>query len=126
MAAKWSGTWYQELKYYLQFDPKSSIQNYSYSYLNNELQNIYQLSQPATYSHISSLDSDKSHKRRCLWCNVYRRRKWTQWHKFKSWTRLIAFHIALIPLGKVWIQLFSFQLWVNSRTDCVLLPWWGN
>ena len=32
-------------------------------------------------------------------------------------TRLIAFHIALIPLGKVWIQLFSLQLWVNSRTD---------
>ena len=26
---------------------------------------------------------------------------------------LIAFHIALIPLGKVWIQLFSFQLWVK-------------
>ena len=25
----------------------------------------------------------------------------------KSWTRLIAFHIALISLGKVWIQLFS-------------------
>ena len=24
--------------------------------------------------------------------------------KSKSWTRLIAFHIALIPLGKVWIQ----------------------
>ena len=23
--------------------------------------------------------------------------------------RLIAFHIALIPLGKVWIQLFSLQ-----------------
>ena len=22
-------------------------------------------------------------------------------HEFKSWTRLIAFHIALIPLGKV-------------------------
>ena len=30
---------------------------------------------------------------------------------------LIAFHIALIPLGKVWIQLFSLQLWVNSRAD---------
>ena len=28
---------------------------------------------------------------------------------------LIAFHIALIPLGKVWVQLFSLQLWVNSR-----------
>ena len=30
---------------------------------------------------------------------------------------LIVFHIALIPLEKVWIQLFSLQLWVNSRTD---------
>ena len=46
-----------------------------------------------------------------------RRRKWTRRHEFKSWTRLIAFHIALIPLGKVWIQLFSLQLWVNSRAD---------
>ena len=51
------------------------------------------------------------------WCNCYRRRKWTRRHEFKPWTRLIAFHIALIPLGKVWIQLFSLQLWVNSRTD---------
>ena len=39
---------------------------------------------------------------------------------------LIAFHIALIPLGKVWIQLFSLQLWVNSWADEVLQPWWGN
>ena len=39
--------------------------------------------------------------RRCPWCNGYRRRKWTRRHEFKSWTRLIAFHIALIPLGKV-------------------------
>ena len=37
-------------------------------------------------------------------------------------SRLIAFHIALIPLGKVWIQLFSLQLWVNSRADLVLQP----
>ena len=51
------------------------------------------------------------------WCNCYRRRKWTRRHKFKSWTKLIAFHIALISLGKVWIQLFSLQLWINSRTD---------
>ena len=35
------------------------------------------------------------------WCNGYRRRKWTQRYEFKSWTRLIAFHIALILLGKV-------------------------
>ena len=60
------------------------------------------------------------------WCNGYRRRKWTRQHEFKSWTRLIAFHIALIPLGKVWIQLFSLRQWVNSRTDWVLQPWWGN
>ena len=30
---------------------------------------------------------------------------------------LITFHIALIPFGKVCIQLFSLQLWVNSRAD---------
>ena len=42
--------------------------------------------------------------------------------RVQTWTRLIAFHIALIPLGKVWIQLFSLQLWVNSRTDLVLQP----
>ena len=54
---------------------------------------------------------------RCPWSNGYRRRNWTRWHKLKSWMRLIAFHIALIPLGKVWIQLFSLQLWVNSGTD---------
>ena len=35
------------------------------------------------------------------WCNCHRRRKWTWWHKFKPWMRLIVFHIALIPLGKV-------------------------
>ena len=55
--------------------------------------------------------------RRCTWCNGYRRRTWTWRHEFKPWMRLIAFHIALIPLGKVWIQLFSLQLCVNSRTD---------
>ena len=55
---------------------------------------------------------------RCLWYNGYRRRKWTRRHEFKSWMRLIAFHIALI--------LFSLQLWVNSRTDWVLQPWWGS
>ena len=54
------------------------------------------------------------------WCNCDRRWKWTRRHVFKSWTRLIAFHIALIPLGKVWIQLFSLQLWVNSRVDWVI------
>ena len=64
--------------------------------------------------------------RRCPWCNGYHRRKWTRRHEFKSWTRLIALHTAQISLGKVWIQLFSLQLWVNSRTDWVLQPWWDN
>ena len=54
---------------------------------------------------------------RCPWCSRYCRRKWTRRYEFKSWTRLIAFHVTLMPLGKVWIQLFSLQLWVNSRTD---------
>ena len=35
--------------------------------------------------------------RRCPWCNGYRHRNWTRRHEFKSSTRLIAFHIALIP-----------------------------
>ena len=60
------------------------------------------------------------------WCNGYRRRKWTRRHEFKSSTRLIGFHVALIPLGKVWLQLFSLQLWVNNRADWVLQPWWYN
>ena len=67
--------------------------------------------------HIHTPTSLKLAYRGCPWCSRYRRRKWTRRHEFKSWTRLIAFHIALIPLGKVWIQLFSLQLWVNSRTD---------
>ena len=37
----------------------------------------------------------------CPWCKGYRHRKWTRRHEFKSWTRLIAFHIDLIPLGTV-------------------------
>ena len=54
---------------------------------------------------------------RCPWCNGYRRWKWTRPHEFKTWTRVITFHIVLILLGKVWIQLFSLQIWVNSRVD---------
>ena len=56
----------------------------------------------------------------CPWYNGNCRRKWTRWHEFKSWTRQIAIHMALISLGKVWIQLLSFQLWVNSRADWFL------
>ena len=50
-------------------------------------------------------------------CNGYPSWKWTQPHEFKSRTRLIAFHIAVILLGKVKIQLFFPRLWVNGRAD---------
>ena len=30
------------------------------------------------------------------WCNGYRHRIWAQRYEFNSWTRLIAFQIALI------------------------------
>ena len=69
------------------------------------------------YAHIHKHIQKQTHIHRYTWCNGYRCRKWTRWHEFKSWKKLIAFHIALIPLGKVWIQLFSLQLWVNSRAD---------
>ena len=55
----------------------------------------------------------------CSWCNGYRRRKWTRWHEFKSWPKLITFHIALIPLGKVWIQLLK---WRNSEKEVAPSP----
>ena len=62
---------------------------------------------------MKKIEKQNNPKVRCPWCNGYRRRKWTRRHEFKSWTRLIAFHIVLIPLGKVRIQLFSLQLWVK-------------
>ena len=34
------------------------------------------------------------------WCHGYRRRKWTPRDEFKPLTKLIAFHIVLIPFGK--------------------------
>ena len=68
---------------------------------------------PHTHTHTHIIDMYIC----CSWCNSYRRRKWTRRHEFKSWARLIAFNIALIPLRKVRIQLFPLQLWVNSRAD---------
>ena len=40
--------------------------------------------------------------------------------QFKSWMRLFAFHTTQILLGKVWIYVFSLQLWVNSSTGWAL------
>ena len=45
--------------------------------------------------------NDCVENRRYPRCNGYRRRNWIRRHEFKSWTRPIAFHVALIPLGKV-------------------------
>ena len=40
------------------------------------------------------------YKRRCPWCNGYRRRKWTGRHEFKSWTGMITFLHSTNTLGK--------------------------
>ena len=46
---------------------------------------------------------------RCSLCNGYHRRKWTRRHEFKSWMKLIAYHITLIPfLGKGMNQVILF------------------
>ena len=63
---------------------------------------------------------------RCFWSNGYRLSKWIQWTEFKSWTKLFIFHIVLIPLEKVWIQLISLQLWVTSWADWARQPLNGN
>ena len=47
-------------------------------------------------------------------------------NRVQSWKRLFAFYKALILLGKVRIQLFSLQQWVNCRADWVLKPWEGK
>ena len=45
---------------------------------------------------------------------------WNQ-HNFKSCTKLISFHIALILFTKVWIQLSSLQLSVNNVGSLALI-----
>ena len=45
--------------------------------------------------------------RRFLWCNGCHFWKWTHRPEFRPWSRLIVFHITLIPLRKVGIQQFS-------------------
>ena len=58
---------------------------------------------------------------RCVIFFVVRNR---QQREFKSWMRLFASHTAIIPLGKVWIQLFSHSLWTKSRADWALILIW--
>ena len=62
----------------------------------------------------------------CDWSPIYHSaisgRRWWQndyWlPEFESWTRQFAFHIALIPLGKLWILLFSLNLRGNYGENC--------
>ena len=63
-------------------------------------ENIRSFEEKENYFNLGILETDTI-KQRCLWCNGYRPWKWTRRHEFKSWPRIIAFHIALIPLGKV-------------------------
>ena len=53
-------------------------------------------------------------------CNGYCHRKRTQRLKYKFWARMVAFHIVLIHLEKVWIQLYSLLLWVNNWANQAL------
>ena len=48
------------------------------------------------------------------WYNGYRYWKWSE---FNPKMRLFAFNIALMPLGKVWIQLFFPELSANCWSD---------
>ena len=36
--------------------------------------------------------------------NGYRRRKWTRPAEIKTWARMLAFHIALILFGNIWVN----------------------
>ena len=42
--------------------------------------------------------------------------------EIKYWTTLIAFRIALVPLGKGMNPIIFLYLWVNSRANWVLSP----
>ena len=68
-------------------------------------------------THIQRRSHTHTHTHTHTRCNGYHCWKRTRRHEFKSWMRLMAFPIALIPRGKVWIQLFSLQLWLNSKAD---------
>ena len=100
---------------------------HTYTFIDTHIQ-IHIYTHIQTYAKTCIHTNSRAHTRihtcihgwRCLWCDGYRQRKWTRWHEFKSWLRLTAFHIALIPLGKILIQLFSLQIWVVSRADRVL------
>ena len=46
--------------------------------------------------------------------------KWIQGSDYKTWTRLFAFYIALISLGRVWTKILFRYLLVNSETDRAL------
>ena len=46
--------------------------------------------------------------------------------RVQTWMKLFAFHKALITLEKVQDELFSLQLWVNSRADWAIYLWYGD
>ena len=40
--------------------------------------------------------------------------------------KTVCISSSMIHLGTVYIDLFSLQIWVNSRADWALYPWYGN
>ena len=43
--------------------------------------------------------------------------------EFESWTRLFAFHFALMKLEKVCIQLFLTSCWISEKCDSLCEPY---
>ena len=76
---------------------------------------LYECVRANVTSMYTSMRTHNSIKRHSHWAMVMTWRS-----EFKSWTRLFIFHIILISLGKVCIQLFFFQQWINSRADWAL------
>ena len=59
--------------------------------------------------------SPKWQLKRCLWCNGYHLRKRTELPKFKPWSRLFVFQVALVLVGKNIHSSFSLNRSQNSR-----------
>ena len=95
----------------------ATTKHYDWALLNNrdirdkyvlELRNRFETLQEKTkkstpndeYENFDNVHLEAATKCIPTWCSRYRRRKWTRRHEFKSWPRLIAFHIALIPWGR--------------------------
>ena len=64
----------------------------------------------------------KCNMRFCLWRNGYRCSKRTEQPMFESWAKVLI--ILHSTKKRIWIQVISFQLWVNSWVSNALYIWY--